>query len=96
MRKLSEESIRTEFCDGPVDSPTWIVPSQPEKDPVGYNEGGTCTSDRAELMERIKRGESPTWVPKQAVRRKRRTTWADMIIEWELMLLGSFGLEIGH
>lgn len=67
MRKLSEESIRTEFCDGPVDSPTWIVPSQPEKDPVGYNEGGTCTSDRAELMERIKRGESPTWVPKQAL-----------------------------
>ncbi|MCJ1468235.1 hypothetical protein MMC07_006863 [Pseudocyphellaria aurata] len=65
LRKLSEESIRTEFCDGPIDSPTWIPLSQPEKEPMGHKEGGTCTSDRAELMERIKRGESPTWVPKQ-------------------------------
>lgn len=31
--------------------------------------GGTVhTSDRGELIERIKRGESPTWVPNPAVR----------------------------
>lgn len=33
--------------------------------------GGAVTSDRAELIERIKRGESPTWVPKQPVRKRR-------------------------
>ncbi|KAB5540411.1 hypothetical protein GE09DRAFT_255508 [Coniochaeta sp. 2T2.1] len=54
-RKLSEESIRTELCDGPVpDSPPRLRTS--EQDLV------TC-SDRAELIERLKRGESPTWVP---------------------------------
>lgn len=57
-RKLSEESIRTEFCDGPVpDSPR---PKTPEQD-------STTVSDRAELIERLKRGESPTWVPSRHV-----------------------------
>ncbi|KAI1770840.1 hypothetical protein F4818DRAFT_431199 [Hypoxylon cercidicola] len=51
-RKLSEESIRTELCEGPIpDSPT---PRTPERE--------TC-SDRSELIERLKRGESPTWRP---------------------------------
>ncbi|CCF47646.1 hypothetical protein CH063_04226 [Colletotrichum higginsianum] len=54
-RKLSEESIRTELCEGPVlESPR---PSTPESD------AAAITSDRAELIERLKRGESPTWVP---------------------------------
>ena len=58
-RKLSEESIRTELCEGPVpDSPP--RPITPEQDVV------TC-SDRAELIERLKRGESPTWVPNRHV-----------------------------
>lgn len=94
MRKFSEESIRTEFCDGPVDSPNWTPSSQQKNDAVGRHEGGTCTSDRAELMERIKRGESPTWVPKQSVRRKGQMTWANMMIGWELMRLGPFGLRM--
>ncbi|KAK4109876.1 hypothetical protein N656DRAFT_715066 [Canariomyces notabilis] len=54
-RRLSEESIRTELCEGPVpdDSPKPTTP-QPN----------VChVSDRTELIERIKRGESPTWVP---------------------------------
>lgn len=55
IRKLSEESIRTELCEGPVpDSP---APRTPERDI------STATSDRAELIERLKRGESPTWIP---------------------------------
>ncbi|GJC77941.1 uncharacterized protein ColLi_00779 [Colletotrichum liriopes] len=55
LRRLSEESIRTELCEGPIlESPR---PSTPESD------AAAVTSDRAELIERLKRGESPTWVP---------------------------------
>ncbi|OLN97648.1 Uncharacterized protein C3H8.04 [Colletotrichum chlorophyti] len=58
-RKVSEESIRTELCEGPViESPR---PSTPESDVAAV------TSDRAELIERLKRGESPTWVPNRHV-----------------------------
>ncbi|KAK9773623.1 hypothetical protein AB5N19_11102 [Seiridium cardinale] len=53
-RQLSEESIRTELCDGPIYQST--RPKTPDE------EAFTCT-DRAELIERLKRGESPTWVP---------------------------------
>jgi hypothetical protein len=63
-RKLSEESIRTEFCEGPIpDSPK---PKTPEPDPELELEPATV-SDRAELIERLKRGESPTWVPSHRV-----------------------------
>ncbi|KAL7937925.1 hypothetical protein V8C35DRAFT_136189 [Trichoderma chlorosporum] len=55
-RRLSEESLRTELCEGPVpDSP--MQPSTPKGDEEAR------ISDRAELIERLKRGESPTWVP---------------------------------
>ncbi|KAL8382646.1 hypothetical protein RB595_006436 [Gaeumannomyces hyphopodioides] len=54
-RRLSEESIRTDLCEGPLpDSPPVKTPNQ---DPA------VATSDRAELIERLKRGESPTWIP---------------------------------
>ncbi|TPX15087.1 uncharacterized protein E0L32_004917 [Thyridium curvatum] len=54
-RKVSEESVRTDLCEGPIpDSP---VPRTPERDMAN------ACSDRAELIERLKRGESPTWVP---------------------------------
>ncbi|GKT62100.1 hypothetical protein ColTof4_02274 [Colletotrichum tofieldiae] len=59
LRRLSEESIRTELCEGPIlESPR---PSTPESD------AAAVTSDRAELIERLKRGESPTWVPNRHV-----------------------------
>jgi hypothetical protein len=59
-RKCSEESIRTELCDGPVpDSP---APRTPE------HNTSPIISDRAELIERLKKGESPTWVPNRRVR----------------------------
>ncbi|KAL7806570.1 hypothetical protein V8C44DRAFT_338965 [Trichoderma aethiopicum] len=55
-RRLSEESLRTELCEGPVpDSPMHL--STPKAD----EEAGI--SDRAELIQRLKRGESPTWLP---------------------------------
>lgn len=70
MRRVSEESIRTEFCDGPI-----VDADMEDTLPVGGDGGNAVpiggslhTSDRGELMERIKRGESPTWVPNPAVR----------------------------
>lgn len=68
MRKPSEESIRTEFCDGPEpDPPGWIKSLEEKAADMATREDDIRTSDRAELIERIKRGESPTWVPNQAV-----------------------------
>ncbi|KAK4230005.1 hypothetical protein QBC38DRAFT_61874 [Podospora fimiseda] len=58
-RRLSEESIRTELCEGPVPESPFCGPSTPEKT-ASHN---VSVSDRAELIERLKRGESPTWVP---------------------------------
>ncbi|KAK7737575.1 hypothetical protein SLS63_002704 [Diaporthe eres] len=57
-RQLSEESIRTELCEGPV--PDTSGPSSPTPG-LSVN----TTSDRIELIERLKRGESPTWSPKR-------------------------------
>ena len=63
MRKVSEESIRTEFCEGPLLENS--LPSERETpDPVPTS---PSVSDRLELIERIKRGESPTWVPNKLV-----------------------------
>jgi hypothetical protein len=69
MRKVSEESIRTELCEGPV-------PDTPEDEPSLPTRGLESsfkfpihgTSDRVELIERLKRGESPTWLPNRNVR----------------------------
>lgn len=59
-RQLSEESIRTELCEGPVPDP-----SEPSSPAPGLSVN--TTSDRIELIERLKRGESPTWSPKRHV-----------------------------
>lgn len=67
MRRPSEESIRTEFCDGP------LLEQGEEKAIAANNSGqggsavGIEVSDRAELIERLKRGESPTWVRSREV-----------------------------
>ncbi|KAI1459326.1 hypothetical protein F4805DRAFT_421167 [Annulohypoxylon moriforme] len=54
-RKQSEESISTELCEGPI--PDIPAPQTPERTLP------TECSDRSELIERLKRGESPTWKP---------------------------------
>ncbi|ROW15123.1 hypothetical protein VPNG_02934 [Cytospora leucostoma] len=60
-RRCSEESIRTELCDGPIpDSPP--KPSSPAPE-LSVD----ATTDRTELIERLKRGESPAWNPKRHV-----------------------------
>lgn len=56
----SEESIRTDLCEGIVQEES--KPSSLEPDLCL-----TTTSDRAELIERLKRGESPTWVSNRRV-----------------------------
>lgn len=59
-RRLSEESIRTELCEGPVpDSPRTLATTERS---VPH-----AVSDRAELIVRLKRGESPTWIPNRHV-----------------------------
>ena len=65
-RKLSDESIRTELCEGlvpdsPQIEPTAVEQHEPSKIP------GLGTSDRGELIERLKRGEISTWVPSRNV-----------------------------
>ena len=68
MRKPSEESIRTEFCDGPEpDPPTWIKALEDKAESINAREEENQTSNRAELIERIKRGETTKWVPSPAL-----------------------------
>ncbi|CZR62423.1 uncharacterized protein PAC_12320 [Phialocephala subalpina] len=63
-RKLSEDSIRTDLCEGPLvesleeesDMPSRDVESRPRT-------SGQGTSDRGAFIELLKRGESPTWLP---------------------------------
>ena len=65
-RKVSEESIRTEFCEGPVLDDSHSPP--PELQPnASFSALSVEISDRAEFIERLKRGESPTWVPNRKV-----------------------------
>lgn len=69
-RKVSEESIRTELCEGPVlDSPEdeRQFPTAGLMSNFKFPVNGT--SDRVELIERLKRGESPTWLPNRNVRK---------------------------
>jgi hypothetical protein len=64
LRRLSEESIRTELCEGPIpDSPPR------SKTPERLEGVENAISDRASLIERLKRAQSPpTWIPNRHVR----------------------------
>jgi hypothetical protein len=69
-RKVSEESIRTELCEGPV----FEDQSDQERSPPNgvetdsRQDASQGVTDRVELIERLKRGESPTWLPNKHVR----------------------------
>jgi len=63
-RKVSEESIRTDLCEGPVpDSPEEERPFATAGLASNFKFPRSGTTDRVELIERLKRGESPTWLP---------------------------------
>lgn len=68
-RKVSEESIRTDLCEGPLpDSPG----NKGEYSAAQLNTGLAFPihgiSDRVELIERLKRRQSATWLPNRNVR----------------------------
>ncbi|KAL8751672.1 MAG: hypothetical protein Q9184_005999 [Pyrenodesmia sp. 2 TL-2023] len=85
--KVSKKSVRTEFCDGPLsDAPPWATVGNED---VGYKDegrgcgqNGVCTSDRNELIERIKRGESPTWIPSQTGSILAAHSWFQSLVEF--------------
>lgn len=65
-REPSEESIRTDLCEGPVpNSPGDAAPTAEDEAGTSSHDASSCVSDRQELMERLKRGESPIWSPKK-------------------------------
>lgn len=65
---LEVETIKTEERDGPPpEAPIVIEEEHSDEERNGGRFEEAFCSDRAELIERIKRGESPTWVPNQAV-----------------------------
>jgi len=67
-RKVSEESIRTELCEGPVLESTRHHEGNSLEDEIrDERESSQGVSSRVELIERLKRGESPTWVPNRHV-----------------------------
>ena len=71
FRGLSQDRFSTEYYDGPLPASLMDdVSPQTEKESRVSNKGEAICSDRAELIERIKRGESPTWIPNQAVSRR--------------------------
>ena len=53
--------------DPEIDQSRWANDLEDRVGNISKNARGACTSDRTELMERIKKGESPTWVPSKAV-----------------------------
>lgn len=67
-RRFSEESIRTDLCEG-------LVPDSLEDErqfptaslTSNFKSSASSISNRVELIERLKRGESPTWLPNRNV-----------------------------
>ena len=71
LRRRSEESIRTEDCEGPVPDEPMESLSPPEGNAEASSSNGEAVcSNRAELIERLKRGESPQWIPNRSVSAK--------------------------
>jgi hypothetical protein len=63
-RRASEESIRTDLCEGPIpDSPGGHSESPPRDSQTGFSFSIHETSNRVELIERLKRGQTSTWLP---------------------------------
>src|SRR4051812_36383439 len=67
-RKASEESIRTDLCEGPLpDTLEDSTESRLSELQHGFTFSVHGTSNRVELIERLKKGESPKWLPNRNV-----------------------------
>ena len=67
-RKASEESIRTDLCEGPVlDSPEESNGGSARDLNADFTFPILETSDRVELIERLKRGQNAAWLPNRNV-----------------------------
>ncbi|KAL9588146.1 MAG: hypothetical protein Q9203_003034 [Teloschistes exilis] len=83
---VSDASGKTDICDATVPSQLATDTADrkstgQKRDGSGYNGAVVCTSDRNELMERIKRGESPTWIPSQTVCRFRPVGTSSVLVQ---------------
>lgn len=67
MRRPSEERLKTEFFDGPVPAAGERGTLPVENVMATISQAKLETRNRAELIKRIKRGESPTWIPSGTV-----------------------------
>jgi hypothetical protein len=68
-RKLSEESIRTELCEGPLlDGPGYSQASPPPSSRRNFGFPGHETSDRELFIERLKKEKNKGWWPSREVR----------------------------
>ncbi|KAM0147555.1 hypothetical protein ACHAPG_010529 [Botrytis cinerea] len=64
VRKDSEESIRTELCEGPVpDTPEGSKSTPALGLDTSFKNSYSGTSEREDLIERLKRGENSSWFP---------------------------------
>ena len=65
----SDESIRTEFCDGPLPEDLPSKPADSLNFPIFVEpqEERPVSQSRQDLIARIKRGENPTWAPSTKV-----------------------------
>ena len=67
-RKASEESIRTELCEGLLlDGPGDNNSASATDSNAGFSIPILGTSDRVELIERLKRGQNAAWLPSRNV-----------------------------
>ncbi|KAH8804823.1 hypothetical protein F5884DRAFT_428221 [Xylogone sp. PMI_703] len=65
-RKLSEESIRTELCEGPALGSPHRNTTHPLDSPNDHSDLPTIgAADRVDLIERLKREQNSTWLPNQ-------------------------------
>lgn len=104
MRDTSGDSIMSIDVDGSssekdpqADESTWASRLEAQAENLSKANHGAYTSDRAELMERIKKGESPTWVPSKAVshgpRRQEQTSIGGICLESSLALSDQDSVE---
>lgn len=72
MQPPLDDHVAPEEADGPLDGPVSDQKAMTESNSAHSPEKAsvhreTFCSDRAELIERLKRGESPNWLPNQSV-----------------------------